>query len=129
MVADENFEQGMRVLETLLNREITATQNVRDEAIQKDYKEVLAGKINLTPEQLAAFTLEDSEKRLKKLDRLLYWMKKLNPKADEALLIAAYSHDIERILRKKDKTKIKEFDKGEILVQHQVHGGEIMFDF
>ena len=62
-------------------------------------------------------------------ERTVYWMKKLNPKADEALLIAAYSHDIERILRKKDKTKIKEFDKGEILVQHQVHGGEIMFDF
>tara|TARA_Y100000310_G_scaffold338140_1_gene426983 strand:- start:36 stop:575 length:540 start_codon:yes stop_codon:yes gene_type:complete len=62
-------------------------------------------------------------------ERTVYWMKKLNPKADEALLIAAYSHDIERILRKKDKTKIKEFDKGEILVQHQVQGGEIMFDF
>ncbi|MBT3297498.1 DUF4202 family protein [archaeon] len=61
--------------------------------------------------------------------RTIFWIKELNPGADEALLIAAYSHDIERILRKKDKTKTKEFDKGEILVKHQVKGGEIMFDF
>jgi len=60
-------------------------------------------------------------------ERTVYWMKKLNPEADEASLIAAYSHDIERILRIKDK--IKEFDKDDILVQHQVKGGEIMFDF
>jgi len=62
-------------------------------------------------------------------ERTVYWMKQLNPKTDEALLIAAYSHDIERILRKKDKTRIKEFDKGKILVQHQIYGGEVMFDF
>ncbi len=59
-------------------------------------------------------------------ERTVYWMKELNPEADDVLLIAAYSHDIERILR---KTKMKEMDKGEILIQHQIKGGEIMFDF
>ncbi len=73
MIADADFEQGMKELEALLNREISATQNIRDEAIQRDYEEVIAGKISLTPEQLATFTPEDSEKRLKKLDRLLYF--------------------------------------------------------
>jgi hypothetical protein len=62
-------------------------------------------------------------------ERTVFWMKELDPEADEALLIAAYSHDIERILRKKDKLKVKEFDKGDVLVHHQVRGGEIMFDF
>ncbi|MBU1976954.1 MAG: hypothetical protein KKA62_03315 [Nanoarchaeota archaeon] len=73
MISDVDFEQGMKELEALLNREISATQNIRDEAIQKDYEEVLAGQISLTPEQLATFTPEDSEKRLKELDRLLYF--------------------------------------------------------
>lgn len=73
MISDTDFEQGMKELEALLNREIPATQELRDESIQRDYEEVLSGKISLTPEQLAAFTPEDSEKRLKKLDRLLYF--------------------------------------------------------
>ena len=59
-------------------------------------------------------------------ERTIFWMKKLDPKADEALLIAAYSHDIERILR---KDKLKKFDSGPVLLQHQTDGGKIMYDF
>ena len=61
-------------------------------------------------------------------ERTVYWVQHFKPDADEALLIAAYSHDVERGLRK-DQEKSKEFAKGERLTHHQEEGGRVMYNF
>jgi len=43
--------------------------------------------------------------QIKHFLRTAYWMKELEPSADDALLIAAVSHDIERANRQKDAFK------------------------
>lgn len=48
--------------------------------------------------------------------RVAYWVKKLNPKADEALLVAAIAHDIERAIYGDWK---KGSDDPEVLRKHQ----------
>lgn len=68
------------------------------------------------------------------LDRTVYWLKFLRPDADEALCIAAYSHDTERAFRdNKTYNKIKNSDAGFIdndhLTHHQTQGAEIMAKF
>jgi len=59
-------------------------------------------------------------------DKTLYWVKELKPGADIPLMVAAYSHDIERALRKHKQNK---FETGQILDHHQRQGGIIMYDF
>lgn len=62
-------------------------------------------------------------------ERAVYWVQQLKPDADEELLIAAYSHDIERAFREKSAVNEEGFDRGEILKRHQDRGGRIMYDF
>ena len=62
--------------------------------------------------------------------RTVYWVKQLRPNADEALLIAAICHDIERAFRdEKTKSDIKETKKSfmdkDKLTRHQEKGAEI----
>ncbi len=62
--------------------------------------------------------------------RTAYWIKKLEPEADNALLVSAVSHDIERAEKKGPDTpnyKIK--DVNEYLAYHQKRGAEIIGDF
>lgn len=72
------------------------------------------------------FVIDSFEKarkgeNIKHLERTAYWLKQLKPDADEAMLIAAVSHDIERALRDSDKKPTTE--------EHQGKGAEIMGEF
>jgi len=53
------------------------------------------------------FTKAGKEIQIKHFLRTVHWVKELRPDADEALLIAAVAHDIERGLRKDDMLYIK----------------------
>ena len=69
-----------------------------------------------------------SKENLLHLDKTLFWLLKLKPDADEALQIAAYSHDIERAFNKSNGSK-KTFVSGKSLEKHQSKGASIMYDF
>lgn len=81
--------------------------------------------------------VESSFKRSKFNDELrhfwrtAYWLKKLYPKADEAMLIAAVSHDIERAYRKAIYTKkySRNFLDRYSLYEHPRGGALIMKKF
>ncbi len=66
--------------------------------------------------------------------RTVHWLKELKPDADEALLIAAVAHDIERALRDhKSYDKVTKFEKGfrsdEHLTYHQEEGARIIGEY
>ena len=70
------------------------------------------------------------------LMRTAYWAKVLKPDIDEAVLIAAVAHDIERPFRsKEDQEKLNKiwleygFIKKEFLDEHQKQGAEIITEF
>lgn len=64
---------------------------------------------------------------LKHFERTVYWVKKLHPDANEAILIAAYAHDIERAFRKKnDNINLTGKKKMQF---HQKEGAEIIACF
>ena len=71
----------------------------------------------------------------KHYERTTYWIKQLKPNADEALLIAAIAHDIERVFRDKKKTyyeirkkKVGMTDKN-FLDYHQTTSAKIIGNF
>ena len=71
-------------------------------------------------------------KDTKHFERTIYWVKLLKPDVDEAILIAAYAHDIARAFKKKDSEEMfrdREFNDKEILKEHQEEGAKIMADF
>ena len=49
-----------------------------------------------------SFNKAKKPSQIKHLERTVHWLKVLSPHADEALLVAAISHDIERAFRQKD---------------------------
>lgn len=70
--------------------------------------------------------------QIKHLLRTVYWLKKLKPGADEALLVSAVAHDIERAFRQKDMLeKLAETGSANIEFYrlHEERGAEIMTDF
>ncbi|MDD5110660.1 MAG: DUF4202 family protein [Patescibacteria group bacterium] len=70
-----------------------------------------------------------SAEGLEHFERTVYWVKQLKPDADEAMLIAAYAHDIERAFRGKSSTdtfKNKEFNDPDFLAGHETKGAEII---
>jgi len=74
------------------------------------------------------------ESGIKHLLRTADWVKKLKPDADESLLIAAVSHDIERAFRESSHENIfQDTDKGfmapEHLEKHSKKGSEIIGKF
>ncbi len=80
------------------------------------------------------FTKAGGKHGIKHFIRTVYWVKVLNPKADEALLISAVAHDIERAFNKQDSCDyIKKVDKGfvsdEYLAFHQNEGARIIGDY
>ena len=65
-------------------------------------------------------------------ERTVFWVKELNPNADEAMLIAAYSHDVQRAFKELsfvEMFKDKELNDPEILEHHQSEGARIMWVF
>ena len=73
-----------------------------------------------------------TSKSVKHFENTVYWVKKLKPDADEAMLIAAYSHDIQRAFRKtrtSETFKNKEFNDPKIIKKHQNDGAKLMADF
>ncbi len=66
--------------------------------------------------------------------RTVHWLKELKPDADEALLIAAVAHDVERALRDhKSYDKVSKYEKGfrsdEHLTYHQEEGARIIGEY
>lgn len=66
--------------------------------------------------------------------RTVHWLKKLRPDVDEALLIAAVAHDVERALRDHGSyDKVTKYEKGfrsdEHLIYHQQEGARIIGEY
>ncbi|RLG21415.1 hypothetical protein DRN74_02525 [Candidatus Micrarchaeota archaeon] len=72
------------------------------------------------------------KEHIKHLERTVYWVKKLKPNADEALLIAAISHDIGTAHRwkkiQKELHQMKFTDK-ELIEKHQKECARIIEEF
>ena len=70
--------------------------------------------------------------QIKHFERTVYWVKQLNSKADEALIISAMAHDIERASRTKEQNQKKD-DLGlthpEFFRPHEERGAEIIASF
>lgn len=62
------------------------------------------------------------------LERTGYWIKEIHPKADNAMIIAAISHDIERAFRE-EKDKHNVISNKQELRYHEEKGAEIMGNF
>ncbi len=81
---------------------------------------------------IGSFTKCGKSYQIKHFERTVYWMKKLKADADEALLISAVAHDIERAFRKKDVEDKKishSYTDLEFLRPHEERGAEIIADF
>ena len=79
-----------------------------------------------------SFTKAGKELQIKHLERTAYWVRQLRPDADEALLIAAVSHDIERAYRKGDvleKERTIGFINPQLLQHHEERSAQIMAEF
>jgi hypothetical protein len=80
------------------------------------------------------FKKAGDEQGITHLLRTVHWIKVLRPDADEALLIAAVAHDIERGFRDRSSydKMFEKLDKGfmsdEHLEHHQKHGAKIIGD-
>ena len=62
-------------------------------------------------------------------ERAVYWMLKFFPDSTEAHKIAAYSHDIERAFRDKNKLAQEDYLDSKFLRSHMEGGAVIMVDF
>lgn len=70
--------------------------------------------------------------QIKHFDRTVYWIKQLYPQADEAMLIAAMSHDIERAYRTREQLQTKDkvgFTNPAFFRPHEEKGAEIIAAF
>jgi len=79
-----------------------------------------------------SFTEADKVHQIKHFKRAVHWIKVLRPDADEALLIAAVAHDIERAFRQADqieKKKSHNYTHLEFLRPHEERGADIIADF
>ena len=78
------------------------------------------------------FTKCGKESSIKHFIRTVYWIKKLRPDSDEALLIAGVAHDIERSVRTQkeyDKLKNTGFLDKKFLKKHQEKSAKIIGEF
>ena len=109
-----------------------------DSAFNKFYKVaqilVIMSKFFNRVEQFVkeSFTKIGQESQIKHFERTVFWIKELNPKSDEALLISAIAHDIERAYRTKEQhEKITGvgFTHPEFFRPHEEKGAEIIAEF
>jgi len=82
----------------------------------------------------ATFVGAGKKREIPHLERTVYWVKKLNPEADEAFLIAAFAHDIERPLGTKEAMQAildspEGYSDKEHLERHQEKGAKIIAEF
>ena len=79
------------------------------------------------------FVRESSPESGRHAFRTVFWMKKIYSQADEAMLIAAIAHDIERAFRKDKLEGIRGNKKGFLdkkhIKDHQEKSAEIISDF
>ncbi len=71
-------------------------------------------------------------KSVEHFERTVYWVQQLKPDSDEAILIAAYAHDIARAFRNTNSEQTfqtRELNDPEILEEHQKEGAKIMNEF
>lgn len=76
-------------------------------------------------------SFDNDEAQMLHFDRTVYWLKKLRPTADEAFLISAIAHDIERAFRE-DKSGFDNrgsFKDEKWLLMHSNKGAEILEKF
>ncbi len=80
-----------------------------------------------------SFTKSGDTRGIPHFKRTVYWLKKLEPDTDEALLIASIAHDIDRAFRTGTDKLVKQFNKGFrddfFLVDHPKKGAEIIGNF
>lgn len=79
-----------------------------------------------------SFNKAEKPSQIKHFVQTVYWLKVLSPEADEALLVAAITHDIERAFRQKDVLEKKTsagFTSIEFYRPHEERGAEIIADF
>jgi len=76
-----------------------------------------------------AFTKTRHEEQIIHFKKTAYWVKKLEPKSDEALLISAIAHDIERGFRSKETLKKHSYTDHKFLRPHEEEGAEIISKF
>src|SRR3989344_4242228 len=72
------------------------------------------------------------ESQIKHFERTVFWVKELNPKSNEALLISTIAHDIERAYRTKEQhEKIirVDFMHTEFFRPHEEKGAKIIAEF
>ncbi len=69
--------------------------------------------------------------RIPHFDRTIFWLKELKPEADESMLIAAYAHDIGRVIQKEkiEYFKNKSINDSEYLKRHQQDSAKIITEF
>ena len=79
-----------------------------------------------------SFNKAKKPSQVKHFVQTVHWLKVLSPEADEALLVAAIAHDIERAFRQKDilekKTSVG-FTSVEFYRPHEERGAKIIADF
>ncbi len=88
-------------------------------------------------EKVKQFVKESYEKSatgksLEHFESAARWAQRLKPDSDEAIIIAAYAHDIARAFRKTNTEqtfKEKEFNDPKILEEHQREGARIVSEF
>jgi len=79
-----------------------------------------------------SFNKADKPSQIKHFVQTVHWLKVLSPEADEALLVAAIAHDIERAYRQKDVLEKKTsagFTSVEFYRPHEERGAEIIAGF
>ncbi|MDR2040436.1 MAG: HD domain-containing protein [Bacteroidales bacterium] len=88
---------------------------------------------NLTEQfVIESFSKAGRKHEIQHLERTVYWLRQIYPPADDAMLVAAISHDIERAFRKDDMSA-KEKELGFISIDffriHEERGAGIMVAF
>lgn len=78
-----------------------------------------------------AFLRLGDDHNIRHFERTVHWLKTLKPDADEAFLIAAYAHDIERAFREADVAQLlndpnRAFDDKEYVELHSNKGAKIV---
>lgn len=81
-----------------------------------------------------AFLRMGDDHNLRHFERTVHWLKELKSDADEAFLIAAYSHDVERAFREDDVRRMlndprKKFNDEEYMALHSSKGAVIIGKF
>jgi len=81
---------------------------------------------------MKSFAEKGKPHQMKHFDHTVHWITILKPNADDALLIAAVSHDIERAYRKDDMLENYgklDYSDDRFIGPHQIRGAQIIADF